>query len=166
MSRKYVLCGLFAGLTAICAWLSVPLGSVTFTLQTFAVFLALELLGGKWGTVSILCYLLLGAVGLPVFSGFRGGFSALLGATGGFLWGFLPMGLCYWAFEKVCRPLGSVLGLLLCYLCGGLWLTVCAGGMDFAAALAVSVLPYILPDGLKLLLARAVASRVRKSLRI
>ena len=84
-----VLASLFASLTAVCAWISIPIPPISFTLQTFAVFLTLAVLGGKWGTVSILLYLLLGVVGLPVFAGFRGGISALLDATGGFLWGFL-----------------------------------------------------------------------------
>ena len=81
-----VLCSLFASLTAVCAWIAVPLPGVSFTMQTFAVLLCLGILGGKWGSVSILLYLLLGIVGLPVFTGFRGGAAALLDPTGGFLW--------------------------------------------------------------------------------
>ena len=73
-----VVCSLFSSLIAICAWISIPIGDIAFTLQTFAVFLALGTLGGKWGTVSILIYLALGAVGLPVFSGFQGGIGTLL----------------------------------------------------------------------------------------
>ena len=70
-----VLCSLFASLTAICAWISVPLPAVSFTMQTFAVLLALGVLGGRWGSMTVLLYLLLGMVGLPVFAGFRGGAS-------------------------------------------------------------------------------------------
>ena len=80
-----VLASLMAALMAICAWIALPLPPVVVTMQTFAVFLTLGILGGKWGTVTILIYLLLGVVGLPVFSGFRGGGSALLDVTGGFL---------------------------------------------------------------------------------
>ena len=87
------LCGLFSALLAICAWISVPLADAAVTLQTFGVFLCLGTLGGKRGTTAILVYLLLGAVGLPVFSGFRGGFEALLGTTGGYLTGVLVSGL-------------------------------------------------------------------------
>ena len=68
--RNMVLCGLFAALITLCAWLSIPLGDVAITLQTFAVFLCLSVLGGKLGTLTVLVYLLLGAVGIPVFSGF------------------------------------------------------------------------------------------------
>lgn len=72
-TRKMVLASIFAAIMAVCAWISIPVLEIAFTMQTFAVFLALGVLGGKWGTVSILIYMLLGAVGMPVFSGFRGG---------------------------------------------------------------------------------------------
>ena len=80
-----VLSSLFAALTAVCSWIAVPIPPIAFTMQTFAIFLTLGVLGGRWGTASVLLYLLLGVVGLPVFSGFRGGAAALLDATGGFL---------------------------------------------------------------------------------
>ena len=81
-----------AALIAVCSWISIP-AAVPFTLQTFAVFCVLGLLGGKRGTVSILVYILLGAIGLPVFSGFNGGIGALLGTTGGYIIGFIFVGL-------------------------------------------------------------------------
>ena len=77
--RNMALCALFAALLAVCAWLAIPVGDTAFTMQTFGVLLTLGLLGGRWGSVSILLYLLLGLVGLPVFSGFQGGFGVLLG---------------------------------------------------------------------------------------
>ena len=86
---------LFAVLLTVCAWISVPL-PVPFTLQTFAIFAALGILGGRRGTWAVAVYLLLGAVGLPVFSGFRGGLGALLGTTGGYILGFLALALVYW----------------------------------------------------------------------
>ena len=98
--RKMVAASLLAALITLCAWLAVPIPPVGFTLQTLGVLLALGLLGGRWGSASIALYLLLGIVGLPVFSGFRGGAAALLEPTGGFLWGFLAGGLCYWALER------------------------------------------------------------------
>ena len=155
-----VLCGLFSALLAICAWISIPVFTVTFTLQTFAVFLALFTLGGKWGTLTIGVYLLLGAVGLPVFSGFRGGFGALLGVTGGFLWGFLLTGILYWMFERLCKPLGTLLGLLACYACGCVWYSVYAGNIGIPAAILQSVVPYLLPDALKISLAWHIAERL------
>ena len=87
--RNMALCGLFTAVLAICAWISVPMGDTVITLQTFGIFLTLRLLGGKRGTVTVLVYLLLGAIGAPVFSGFRGGLGALLGTTGGYIFGFI-----------------------------------------------------------------------------
>ena len=159
-------CALFAALMCICAWISIPLGSVVFTMQSFALLLALLVLGGKGATVSVFVYLALGAVGLPVFSGFRGGFSALLGVTGGFLWGFLFGSIVFWIFSKLFgekrRILSCILCLLSVYLCGTIWYFVYAPG-GLWAILAQSVLPYLLPDGLKLFLAFWVANRMQKS---
>lgn len=156
-----VLSSLFAGLMAICAWISIPVFDIAFTMQTFAVFLTLLVLGGKWGTVSILIYLLLGAVGLPVFSGFRGGPGALLGVTGGYLWGFLFTGLCYWALKKVGKFPALVLGLLACYGCGSLWFMIYSGG-GLGLVLLRCVVPYLIPDGLKLWLALYIAKQLQK----
>ena len=152
----------FATLIGLCAWISIPTAPIAFTLQTFGVFLALGVLGGKWGSLSILIYLLLGAVGAPVFSGFQGGPGVLLGATGGYIWGFLGAGLVYWCFEKLCKPLSFLLGILCCYLCGSLWYSIYAGTAGFGAALVQCVLPYLLPDGVKLTLAYTLSKRLRK----
>lgn len=95
--------GLFAVVIAICSWISIPT-VVPFTLQTFAVFLAVAVLGGKRGTLAVIVYVLLGAVGLPVFSGFKGGIGVLLNTTGGYIIGFVFSALVMWAFEN---PLGK-----------------------------------------------------------
>ena len=89
-----------ATLIAICSWISIPT-AVPFTLQTFAVFFVLLLLGGERGTLAILIYILLGAVGAPVFAGFNGGIGVLLGNTGGYILGFLFVGLIYMLFTKL-----------------------------------------------------------------
>lgn len=86
MDLAYTALG--AVLIAVCSWITIPM-AVPFTMQTFAVFLTLSLLGGRRGTAAIAAYVLLGAVGLPVFSGFSGGFGVLLGATGGYIAGFV-----------------------------------------------------------------------------
>lgn len=162
--RHMVRCAMFAALTAVCAWIALPLGDTAFTLQTLAVFLSLGVLGGKWGTVSILIYLTLGAAGMPVFAGFRGGLGALLGVTGGYLWGFLLSGLIYWGFEKLCKPIGIVLGLLACYGCGCIWFSVYAGSGSLWAAVKC-VIPYLIPDAVKLYLAYFLSRRLKKHLR-
>ena len=89
--------GLFAAVICICSWISVPF-VVPFTLQTFGVFLTLMVLGGKRGTLSIILYVLLGALGLPVFASFNGGLAYILGPTGGFIVGFIFAGIIYWIF--------------------------------------------------------------------
>ena len=111
-------CALFAALLAVCAWLAVPVGQLAISLQTFAVLLTLGILGGKWGMGAILVYLGLGAVGLPVFTGFRGGIGMLLGPTGGYLWGFLVSGLLYWLLEgKLPQWANFALCIAVCYTC-------------------------------------------------
>ena len=116
---------LMAVLIAVCAWISVPV-EIPFTMQTFGVFLTLRLLRGKYGTVSILVYILLGLIGAPVFSGFSSGAGVLLGPTGGYIIGFLFCGMIYAAFEsrienRVTENIALAAGLLVCYLFGTLW---------------------------------------------
>ena len=103
--RNMALCGLFTAVLAVCAWLSVPMGDMVITLQTFGIFLTLGLLGGKRGSLAILVYLLLGAIGAPVFSGFRGGLGALLGTTGGYIFGMLSAKLLPGGNHKIAPQL-------------------------------------------------------------
>ena len=161
MTRKLTRCALFAAMMALCAWIGLPLGHTVFTMQTFGVLLALGILGGKRGTISILCYLLLGAAGLPVFSGFRGGIGAILGPTGGYLWGFLATGLVFWLLEKWSRPAARIAGILVCYVCGTVWYMTYTGGA-LAAVRAQTVLPYLIPDAVKLVLALRLTKRLKK----
>ena len=152
---------MFSALLAVCAWISIPLGDVAVTLQTFGVALALLLLGGKWGSLSIGIYLLIGAVGLPVFSGFRGGIGALAGVTGGFLWGFLASGLVYWALERFGRLPAILAGLAVCYGCGCFWFYLYSGG-GLALILLRCVVPFLIPDAIKLWLAFSLSKRLQK----
>ena len=169
-ARNMALCALFAALLAVCAWLAIPAGEMMFTMQTFGVFLALGLLGGKRGTAAILVYLALGAVGLPVFTGFRGGIGALLGVTGGYLSGFLVSGLVYWLITGLLgnsgkiRLLGMVAGLLTCYVFGCLWFRFgyLQSGMGMGLIVAKCVLPYLLPDACKLALAFYLTGRLQR----
>ena len=160
-----------AALTAVCSWISIP-STVPFTLQTFAVFCVLSLLGGKRGTVSIVIYILLGAVGMPVFAGFTGGIGILLGTTGGYIIGFILMGLLFWLAEHFfgdalpVRIVSMLAGLLVCYAFGTGWfLWVYArqsGAVGIGTALSWCVLPFILPDLAKMALAVGIAGRVKK----
>ena len=160
-TKNMVRAALFAGVIALCAWLAVPISDIGFTMQTFGVFLALGLLGGKWGTVSIGLYLLLGLVGLPVFSGFRGGPGMLLGVTGGYLWGFLLSGFVYWALERFGKLPGMICGLIACYACGTLWFLQYSGG-GWALVLLRCVVPYLIPDGIKIFMAWTLSKRLSR----
>ena len=171
--QKMAPCALFAALLCICSWLAVPIGDISITMQTFGIFLCLFLLDGKYGSISIFVYLVLGTIGLPVFSGFRGGLGALLGSAGGYIWGFGLSALLYWLITSLfgLRPinkiLSSVLGLLICYLLGSLWymhIYLNTGITSFTAVLLKCVVPYILPDGIKLVLAYTLANRIKKHL--
>ena len=164
--RKMAKQGVFASSMAVCAWIHIPFGDIAFTMQTFALFLALFTLGGKGGSTAFLVYLLMGAVGLPVFSGFRGGMSALLGTTGGYLWGLALAGPVYWAltrfFGKKAALPSAFLGLCLCYLLGTLWfLLVYAGDTGWWAVMLNCVVPYVLPDIIKIFLAYSIAHRLQ-----
>ncbi len=160
-----VRCALGAALICVCSWITIP-GPVPFTLQTFAVACVLGLLGGRNGTISVLCYLALGAAGLPVFHGFTGGIGVLLGATGGYLAGFIAMGLVYRLLAGREPPvwrmaLALILGLAVCYLLGTLWFarvyTGASGPIGFRAALALCVWPFLPFDAVKLALAVTIA---------
>ena len=158
-----VLCSLFAALTAVCAWISVPVFDIAFTLQTLGIFLAFGLLGGKRGSAAVILYLLLGAAGMPVFSGFQGGIGALLGVTGGYLWGFALAGPVYWLLERFGKLPAMIVCQLVCYLCGSLWFHLYAGG-GLWLILARCVLPYLLPDGIKIVLACTLSRRLGRHL--
>ena len=161
----------FAVIMAICSWISIP-AQVPFTLQTFAVFLAFGVLGGKRGTMAVLVYILLGAVGIPVFAGFTGGIGVLMGNTGGYILGFLGSALVMWALEKlpgkrsVIQIFFMIAGLLVCYTFGTLWfMTVYAGTtgkVGLVTVLGWCVIPFIIPDLIKIGLAYMLAGRIRK----
>ncbi len=165
--RFLARCALFSALMCICAWISIPFGNMTFTLQSFALILTLAVLGGKGATVSVLVYLLLGAVGLPVFSGFRGGFGSLLGVSGGYLWGFLIGCLVFWGITEIfgekSKIYAAIAAMVSVYICGTVWFMVYAPG-GLLPILAQSVLPYILPDAVKFLLAFSLSGKLRKLL--
>ncbi|MBR0463669.1 MAG: biotin transporter BioY [Clostridia bacterium] len=170
-TRDLALIGLFAALMAICSWISIP-ASVPFTLQTFGVFIAVGLLGGKRGTLTILVYLLLGCIGLPVFANFTGGVGILLGNTGGYLFGFLFSAALMWIMEKLPLPetprlgLSMTAGLLVCYLIGTLWFyrvyTAANGAVSIGMILSWCVLPYIPFDAAKIALALILTNRLKK----
>lgn len=166
---------LFAVIIGVCSWISVP-AAVPFTMQTFGVFLAVGVLGGKRGTLAVLVYLLLGMVGIPVFAGFSSGIGYLLGSTGGYLIGFLLSALVMWVVERLwgkntwILALSMVLGLLACYTFGTAWFMVvyanATGPVGLMTALGWCVFPFILPDLLKIALALVVCKRLAAAIKL
>ncbi len=162
---------LFAAIMAVCSWIQIPM-TVPFTLQTFAIFCALGTLGGKSGSISVLVYIVLGAVGVPVFAGFSGGMGVLMGTTGGYIIGFLFTALLYWAIthffgEKLpVMIIAMVLGLLVCYAFGTAWFMIvyanANGAVGLITALGWCVFPFIIPDLVKIALAILIAKRIPK----
>ena len=169
--RNMSRCAMMTALLCVCAWIGFPWGDVSITLQTFGLFLALGILGGKCGSLMCLLYLLLGTVGLPVFSGFRGGLGTLLGATGGYILGFLAAALVYWFVtfllgERIfVRVFASLLGLLVCYVFGTLWYVFVwtdGSALSMGLILGKCVFPYLIPDIVKLALALAATEKLKR----
>lgn len=165
-----VYIGVFTVIIAICSWITLPFGMVSFTMQTFAVFFAVGVLGGKRGTMTVLVYILLGVVGVPVYAGFGSGIGAILGQEGGYLIGFLFSALVMWAIEKFlgrrtwALAAAMVLGLIVCYIFGTLWfMTVYArniGAVGLLTVLGWCVFPFVIPDLVKIVLALMLSKRL------
>lgn len=164
-TRDLAHIALAIAVNAVCAFITIP-ATVPFTLQVFGVFFTLEYLGGKRGAIAVWLYLLMGAIGLPVFSGFRGGFSVLLSATGGFIMAFAAVALLYFVFSFFRAPRWShyflaAISLALIYFGGSAWFVYMMGG-TLVHALMVCVVPFILPDLIKIVLAFLLSARLGK----
>ena len=173
-ARDMASIALMAALMAVCSWISIP-AVVEFTMQTFAVFVALILLGGRRALIAVGVYLLMGAIGLPVFAGFSGGLSALLGPTGGYLVGFMAMALVYWLMTALAgegrwaRVAALVAALAVCYAFGTAWFVIVytrqSGTIGVLTALSWCVFPFVLPDLIKMALALVLTGRVKRRIR-
>ena len=162
-----------ATLIIVCAWIKLPF-VIPITMQSFAIFLTAGLLGGKRATISVLLYILLGAIGLPVFSGFTGGIGILSSATGGYIFGFMLLPLCKWISEKhkprstIAFTVSQAIGLLFCYTTGTLWYVYMfsdSTSATIASTLGICVTPFILPDICKLALAIFITNRLKKHIK-
>ena len=158
--------GIFSALIVIMSQISIPMPyGVPMTMQTFAVPLAGMLLGVKKGTISTVVYLLLGAVGLPVFAGFTGGIGILFGMTGGFLLSFPLMALAAGAGEAAKRRIwlvaGLVAGAAINFVCGMLWFSVVMSS-SLATAFAACVLPFIPTGVVKIVLVAVLGAQIKK----
>ena len=166
-TKKIVLIGLMTAVTCILGPLSIPLpfSPVPISLTNFAIFLAVFILGMKDATISFIIYLLLGAVGVPVFSAFSGGLGKLVGPTGGYLFGFiflaLIMGFFMEHFDRKIVPtiIGMIIGMAVCYIFGTVWLAKLMS-LSFNEALALGVLPYLAGDVAKIIIAVIIGPRL------
>ena len=172
-----------AALITVCSWISLQIGPVPVTLQTLAVLAVLMTTGGRRGTIAIAVYLALGVVGVPVFSGFKGGPASFAGPTGGFLIGFLAAALVYWLLEKLVFArlmtsqkkriifgfVNSFIFELIMYMVGVIWfMTVYAaqtGPVGLVTVLGWCVIPFIIPDLIKIAAAVIISSRAARFVR-
>jgi biotin transport system substrate-specific component len=165
-----VYASLMASLIAVGAYLTVPVGPVPVVLQNLFVLLAGLILGGRWGLASVGIYLLVGAVGLPVFAEGKGGLAHLVGPRGGYLFGFAAAAFMAGMLSERGRArvsvdvLAVVLGTLMIYACGVPWLKL-QSGMAWQKALTVGMLPFLIPDALKAAAAVLLAKALRPLLK-
>lgn len=170
-TKDLVYTALFTTLIAICAWISIPT-TIPFTMQTMGVFVAVGILGMKRGTLSVLMYILLGAIGVPVFAGFSGGMGVVFGTTGGYLIGYLVAALLSGGMIKLfgksipVMAVAMVVGLVACYAFGTAWFMYLyarnTGAVALGTALSWCVFPYVIPDLIKIGLAILLVKRVGK----
>lgn len=170
-TRDIVYMSVFTAMISICSWISIP-ASIPFTLQTMGVFTTVGLLGGKRGTLTVLTYILLGAIGIPVFAGFTGGVSVLLGTTGGYIMGFLLSALLMWGIEtimgrnQIVLAFSMIAGLIVCYVFGTAWFmliyTQHSGVIGLSTVLGLCVIPFIMPDLIKIGVALFLTNRLKK----
>lgn len=174
---KLTVCAMFTALTAICSWIQIalPFTPVPVNLATFAVMLSGCILGPVYGTVSQIVYVLLGAVGAPVFSGGAAGFGIIAGPTGGYIIGYVILSaVCGFASHThmtngsakpsaVRLAAAMTLGNILLYATGTAWFMYVTAN-DLASSLMMCVIPYLPGDALKMIAGIAIVKRLPKSL--
>lgn len=170
-----VLMALFAAITCVLAPISIPIGPVPISITMLILFISVYVLGWKRGTITYLVYLLIGMVGLPVFSGWEGGLGKLAGPTGGYLIGFIPMIIvCGLAIEKgytMSRGAGIALsvagmaaGTAIAYAFGTIWFCF-STGTGVMAALTMCVFPFLIGDAAKIIIAAIVGPLIGTQIR-
>lgn len=173
-TKNLTMISMSVALITICSWISIKLPLISFTMQTFAVFISLEMLGGKNALYTILIYITLGILGFPVFSNFTSGTAVIFGLTGGYILGFIFQAIIYIIFTKilgygnVIRIIAMLLGLFVCYIFGTLWFVNIysqnIGYISIISAMYKCVLPFIIPDLCKMYLALIISKRIKKAI--
>lgn len=166
-----VFTALFVAIMVVCSQIIIPFGQVPITLQIVGVFLSASVLGARRSSVGVLIYILIGLVGLPIFSGFSSGVGYLLGPTGGYIIGFFFTALVVgFMTEKFGNGMGvlviaMVLGLLVCYVFGTVWFCIVMK-QNFIYGILWCVLPYIIPDVIKIVVSIFIAKRLCKTIKL
>jgi biotin transport system substrate-specific component len=167
--RNMIITALFTAIIGILAQLTIPLPLVPITGQTLAIGLAATILGSRYGTYSVLLYLIIGAAGIPVFAEFSGGLSVLVGPTGGFLVGFVPATLLMgwimekWGFTFKTAIVANIIGMFITLLFGTFWLSF-AAKLSLPAAFASGFTPFLPVGVIKAVLAAWMGIIVRNRL--
>ncbi len=168
-TKDVVITGMFTAVICVMSQISIPIQPIPFTLALFAIFLTGALLTPRYAFLSVLCYLLLGTFGLPVFAGFKGGLQNLVGMTGGYLAAYpimaLIISLLYSRAKKyktISLVIGMLISLIICYSIGTTWFSYVTG-TGFYKALTLCVFPFIPFDLVKIVLATTVGSVIRKT---
>lgn len=165
---KMTLIALFAALSAVFSQIIIPIGPIPINLGLLAIFICGGALGWKNGTISISIYILLGLVGVPVFTGFQGGFAKIAGPTGGYIIGYLfavfivgltasKLGRKVWALA-----VGMIIGLILCYTFGTVWFMILMG-QGLIESLILCVFPFIIGDAVKIIVAILIIKALEKT---
>ena len=168
--RSVVSVALMTALICLTSLLTIPVFTVPITLQTFGIYSSLFLLGGKRGSIATILYIAIGAIGMPVFSGFSGGVGRLFDASGGFILGFLLSSLFFWLLTATLpkrdafKILSAALSLILLYVLGSLWyaLVYIGSPREILYMLSVCLTAFLLPDTVKIFLAYILSSRLLK----
>lgn len=170
-TNKLLLAGLFAALTAVCSWINIPLffTPIPVNLALLGPYLAGLILGSKYGALSQIVYVLMGALGLPVFAGFTGGFGVITGPTGGFLVGYLLCSLLSGLPPRKSntkrRILLMITALAACYTCGVTWFMILTHSTIWAA-LTACVIPFLPGDAVKIAVAALLVKHLPKALSV
>ena len=174
-----VLIAIFVALITVCTWISIPVGPIPFTLQTFAIFVAGGILGTRRGVIAVIVYILLGIIGVPVFSGFSSGIVKFLpntetGMTGGYIIGFIFAVIIIGVFRKVSMGkdgkmkvilmgVGMLVGYIVCMIFGTIWFWLFNPmHVGLVASISSCVIPFIIPDIVKLIVALIIVTRINK----
>jgi len=170
--RQMTLISLFAALTAVGAFISIPIYPVPLTLQTLFTLLAAMTLGSVMGASSQIIYVLLGVIGLPVFAGFKAGIGILFGPTGGFLFGFIISAYVIGKIIEVKKEknifyyfLAGIIGTVILYIIGITQLSLITG-IGIKKAIVVGMLPFLPGDILKVIAASFISSKLRTVIRL